>query len=154
MYGYSKAPVNASVQVLTDNGAPVVATTQVAERDGWLSLAAYGFTFSEKEVRVTLSQDSQPRKVSFNLSKFETKSSKLSSGQMSSIRQAFANTQANTKATCTALYVKASDKSLALTRAKNACAYVRQVSPALKVTSAAKLTKTKSLDGRVTLVSQ
>jgi hypothetical protein len=67
---------------------------------------------------------------------------------------ALLDTEANTKATCTALYVKASDKSLALTRAKNACAYVKKVSPALKVTSAVKLTKTKSLDGRVTVVSQ
>ncbi|MEY4962388.1 MAG: hypothetical protein RLZZ249_1085 [Actinomycetota bacterium] len=153
IYGFSKAPIQAAISVLSVAGESVVATTEVSERNGWLKLAAYGFTYSEKEVRVTLSQDPEPRQVSFNLSKFATKSSKLSTAQMSSIRQALVDTEANAKATCTALYVKASDKSLALTRAKNACAYVKKVSPALKVTSVAKVTKSKSLDGRVTVSS-
>ncbi len=154
IYGFSSAPIQASIAVVTVGGENVVATTEVSERNGWLKLAAYGFTFSEKEVRVTLTQPQESRKVSFNLANFSSRGSKLNSSQRSSITAAFVDSEGNTKATCTALYVKASDKSLALTRAKNACAYVKKVSPALRVTSVAKLTKTKSFDGRVTVVSQ
>ncbi len=154
LYGFSKAPVSATVQVVGTAGEEKVATTIVNEKDGWLKLAAYGFTFSEKEVRVTLTQAPEPRKVTQNLPRFTARSTKLTSNQRFAIDLALVDTEANTKATCTALYVKAADKSLALTRAKNACAYVKQVAPAVKVTSVAKLTKTKSLDGRVTVVSQ
>ncbi len=157
VYGFSKAPVSATIQVVGTAGEEKVATTIVNEKDGWLKLAAYGFTFSEKEVRVTLTQAKEPpqaRKVTQNLPRFTAKNTKLTANQRFVIDLALLDTEANTKATCTALYVKASDKSLALTRAKNACTYVKKVSPALKVTSVAKLTKTKSFDGRVTVVSQ
>ena len=154
LYGFSKAPVSATVQVVGTSGEEKVATTLVSEKDGWLKLAAYGFTFSEKEVRVTLTQPPQPKKVTTSLSKFSGKVTKLTSGQRLAIELLMGDAEANSRATCTAYFVKASDKSLAIARAKNACAYARSLNPKLAFTSVTKQTKTKSLDGRVTVTSQ
>lgn len=55
LYGFSKAPVSAIVSVIGgDNNS--VATTVVREANGWLKMAAYGFTFSEKTIRVKMTQ--------------------------------------------------------------------------------------------------
>jgi hypothetical protein len=56
LYGFSKAPINATIQVVGDNGESKVATTVVSEKDGWLHLAAYGFTFSSPTISVKLTQ--------------------------------------------------------------------------------------------------
>jgi hypothetical protein len=56
LYGFSKAPISATVSVIGEGGANKVATTVVSERDGWLKLAAYGFTFSSPTISVKLSQ--------------------------------------------------------------------------------------------------
>ncbi|BDP99785.1 hypothetical protein [Aquiluna sp. KACHI24] len=153
LYGFSKAPISATVQVVGTAGEEKVATTIVNERDGWLKLAAYGFTFSEKEVRVTLTQAPQPKKVSANLSKFTGKATKLNASQRAAIESIISQTEANSIASCTAYFVKAADKQLAEARAKAACAYAQGLNPKLKFTSTAKQTRTKGLDGRVTVVS-
>jgi hypothetical protein len=62
LYGFSKAPIQASVQVVGENGETKVATTVVNEKDGWLKLAAYGFTFSSPTISVKLSQAAAPAK--------------------------------------------------------------------------------------------
>ncbi|MEY4990028.1 MAG: hypothetical protein RIS08_254 [Actinomycetota bacterium] len=153
VYGFSKAPVSATIQVVGTAGEEKVATTIVNERDGWLRLAAYGFTFSEKEVRVTLTQAPQPKKVSTTLAKFGGKVTKLTSRQRLAIEVLMLDTEANSKASCTAYFVKASEKSLAIARAKSACAYAKTLNPKLAYTSVAKQTKTASLNGRVVLAS-
>lgn len=56
LYGFSKAPVSASISVTGSAGEKKVATTTVSEKNGWLRLAAYGFTFSSPKIRVKLSQ--------------------------------------------------------------------------------------------------
>lgn len=55
LYGFSKAPVNASITV-SGEGDRTIATTVVGEKNGWLKLAAYGFTFSEKTIKVKITQ--------------------------------------------------------------------------------------------------
>lgn len=55
LYGFSRAPISATVTV-TGSGDPNVATTVVGEKNGWLKLAAYGFTFSQKTIKVKLTQ--------------------------------------------------------------------------------------------------
>ena len=55
LYGFSKAPLSASITV-SGEGDKTIATTVVSEKNGWLKLAAYGFTFSEKTLRVKLTQ--------------------------------------------------------------------------------------------------
>lgn len=56
MYGFSKAPISASISVVGSKGEKKVATTTVSEKNGWLKLAAYGFTFSSPKIRVKLTQ--------------------------------------------------------------------------------------------------
>jgi hypothetical protein len=55
LYGMNKAPVSATITVSGD-GDSRVATQVVREKGGWLKLAAYGFTFSEKTIKVKLTQ--------------------------------------------------------------------------------------------------
>ena len=56
LYGFSKAPISASVSI-TGGSDQKIATTIVSEKDGWLKLAAYGFTYSEKTLQVKLTQE-------------------------------------------------------------------------------------------------
>jgi hypothetical protein len=56
LYGFSSAPIQASINVVSANGENQVATTTVNESDGWLRLSAKGFTFSSPSITVKLSQ--------------------------------------------------------------------------------------------------
>jgi hypothetical protein len=60
LYGFSKAPISATINVTGANGETKTATTVVNEKDGWLKLAAYGFTFSSPTISVKLSQAKAP----------------------------------------------------------------------------------------------
>jgi hypothetical protein len=57
IYKFTSAPVKASVTVTSENGEPNVATVVVNEKNNWLTLAAYNFTFSSPTVSVKLTQD-------------------------------------------------------------------------------------------------
>ena len=57
LYGFSNAPINATVEVVSENGEKQVAVTTVIERDGWLYLSAKGFSFSAPIVNVKLTQE-------------------------------------------------------------------------------------------------
>lgn len=57
LYGFSSAPVSATVTIAGADGAQNVATTVVTEKDGWLKMKAAGFTFSEKQIKVKLTQE-------------------------------------------------------------------------------------------------
>ena len=56
LYGFTKAPISATISVTAANGEAKVATTVVSEKNGWLKMAAYGFTFSSPTISVKLSQ--------------------------------------------------------------------------------------------------
>ena len=57
LYGFSKAPLSATVSVLNEKGTKTMATTVVKEtKDGWLKMAAYGFTFSKKTIKVKITK--------------------------------------------------------------------------------------------------
>ena len=57
IYGFSKAPVSATVSIVSTDGTSQVATVVTREKDGWIHLGAYGFTFSSPTVRVKLTQE-------------------------------------------------------------------------------------------------
>ena len=57
IYGFSNAPVKASISVLSSEGANDVATTVANEKDGWLYLSANNFQFSSPTIKVKLTQD-------------------------------------------------------------------------------------------------
>ena len=57
LYGFTDAPVQASISIINETGEANVASTVINEKDGWLRLAAYNFTFSNPTLRVMLSQE-------------------------------------------------------------------------------------------------
>jgi hypothetical protein len=62
LYGFSKAPISATINVTGANGETKTATTVVIEKNGWLKLSAYGFAFSSPTISVKLSQAKAPAK--------------------------------------------------------------------------------------------
>lgn len=60
VYGFSNAPIKASVSVVSEGGVNQVAATTISESSGLLRLGAYGFTFSAPTLRVKLSQETPP----------------------------------------------------------------------------------------------
>jgi hypothetical protein len=57
IYGFSAAPIKATVSVISADGAPQVASTVVNEMDGWLHMRASNFEFSSPTIKVKLTQD-------------------------------------------------------------------------------------------------
>ena len=57
IYKFTSAPISATVSITSENGEANAATTVVNEKNGWLKLGAYGFTFSSPTVRVKLAQE-------------------------------------------------------------------------------------------------
>ena len=57
VYGFSNAPVQASIQVVSANGENQVATTRINEVGGWINLSAGGFSYSSPTIRAKLSQE-------------------------------------------------------------------------------------------------
>jgi hypothetical protein len=62
LYGFSRAPLSATISVVGD-GDKTIATTIVNEKNGWLKLAAYGFTFSKKTIRAKITKAKPTRLV-------------------------------------------------------------------------------------------
>ena len=151
LYGFTNAPISATITI-TGTGNLNIASTLVSERDGWLKLAAYGFTFSEKQLKVNMTQKAAPNPLTLNLARFTGNSTRLSMSQRFAIEDFVFASTGTTTVNCTAMYVKSSDKTRALTRARAACNYAKSLGTATTV--AAKQTKTKSLDGRVVLQSR
>ena len=58
LYGFTSAPISAKISIISESGQSNVATTVVNEKDGWMRMAAYGFTFSSPTVKVKLTQES------------------------------------------------------------------------------------------------
>ena len=61
LYGFSNAPVTATISVIASDGTQVLATTLLRESNGWLYLQAKGFTFSSPTVLVQLHQEQAPQ---------------------------------------------------------------------------------------------
>jgi hypothetical protein len=56
LYDFSEAPIQASISIIKEDGVSTVATTSIKEKNGYLHLGAYGFTFSNPTLRVKLTQ--------------------------------------------------------------------------------------------------
>lgn len=56
IYGFNKTPTSATVSIVRGDTVEKVSTTTLTEKDGWLSLAAYGFTFSTPKIAVKLNR--------------------------------------------------------------------------------------------------
>jgi hypothetical protein len=62
LYGFTNAPISASISVTSADGEQKVATTVLNEKNGWLYLAAYGFSFSAPTIKIKLTQE-KPKEV-------------------------------------------------------------------------------------------
>lgn len=62
LWKLSKAPVQASITVISKNGVQNVATTSLGERNGFVRMKAAGFTFSTSTVEMKL-QNIKPQKT-------------------------------------------------------------------------------------------
>ena len=60
LYRFSRAPLSATISV-TGSGDKTIATTIVSEKNGWLKMAAYGFTFSKKVIKVKITKAKKKR---------------------------------------------------------------------------------------------
>lgn len=56
LYGFSKAPISATISVLSNEGTSDVATSVTGEKNGWVSLSANNFQFSSPVIQVKFSQ--------------------------------------------------------------------------------------------------
>jgi hypothetical protein len=65
IYNFTEAPLRAEVTVTSADGTSQdVATESMTERDGWIRLGAYNFTFSTPTVKVKFIQDAPAKKPS------------------------------------------------------------------------------------------
>lgn len=72
LYGFTNAPISASISVTSADGEQKVATTVLNEKNGWLYLAAYGFSFSAPTIKIKLTQE-KPKDASPSPSATATK---------------------------------------------------------------------------------
>ena len=152
LYGYGNAPISATISVVGDGEEQKVAVTQVRERDGWLTLSAKGFTYSQNEIRAVVTQP-QMR----TLSDHPGRATALTSKQRAEIRAVLAKGKANTKFICTGIRLEGQSESMNRTvrlRAKLACDYAKSLDPKLSTFFQTKTTKARSFNGRVMVVSK
>jgi len=57
LYGYTSAPISATISVVSASGTNQIATTVVNEKNGWLYLSANNFGYSAPTLKVKLIQD-------------------------------------------------------------------------------------------------
>ena len=57
LYGFSKAPISATVEVTSADGANKVVTNNFAEKNGWINLSIKGFTFSQPTIKTRFVQE-------------------------------------------------------------------------------------------------
>jgi len=57
LYGFSNAPIKATVEVTNSDGANKVVTNTFTEKSGWIYLSIKGFTFSQPTIKLKLSQE-------------------------------------------------------------------------------------------------
>lgn len=77
LYGFTSAPIRATISIVGAENSPI-ATVVTGEKNGWLSLSANGFTFSEKTLQVKFSQDKVVKSVAPALKKITCIKGKVS----------------------------------------------------------------------------
>lgn len=149
LYGFTNAPVSATVQVVSDSGQQVTSVTTVGESKGWLSLNANGFTYSQKKIKIKISQA-----LSKKITKFSGTKSTLTSQQKSQITSAVLKRAPGEVITCTATYQKSTQKALASKRASAACSYAKSINKKLVTKTEVVQTAKSSLNGSLQLTSK
>jgi hypothetical protein len=63
LYKFSNAPISATISVSDSAGTQSVATSSFSESNGWVHMAARGFTFSSPTIKVSLQQEKKSEPV-------------------------------------------------------------------------------------------
>lgn len=79
LYGFTSAPISATISVVEGGVTKSVATKVVSEKDGWLRYTAAGFTFSAPKIQIKLTQ-SKPSSKKTTIVCVKNKSVKRVSG--------------------------------------------------------------------------
>jgi hypothetical protein len=77
VYGFSKAPIQASLSITSADGSPQIATTVMGERNGWLYLSAKNFEFSAPTIKAKLTQEAPAPTPTPEVTTLATPSKKL-----------------------------------------------------------------------------
>ena len=151
LYGFTNAPISATISI-TGTGDLRVATTLVSERDGWLKLSANGFTFSEKRIRVSISQSkgAAGQSQQLVLRSFAGGKSALSPQHRQSIETLISRAKSTQVLTCTGSFVRTSERALANSRAKAACDHAKN-GKGIRVKVVTSQVKSQSQNSRVVL---
>jgi hypothetical protein len=72
IYGFSNAPIKASISIVGENGEQKIATTVINEKDGWMYMSAKGFTFSNPTIKVKFTQVKASKTLTINCVKGKT----------------------------------------------------------------------------------
>jgi hypothetical protein len=80
LYGFNSAPISAKVSIVSTAGNTTVATTTLNEKNGWITLTANGFTFSDPTIKVKLTQEKVLAKKKITISCINGKSTKKVTG--------------------------------------------------------------------------
>lgn len=72
IYSFSKAPINATISILSSEGVTDISTSTLKEANGWLYLSANNFEFSAPVIRIKLSQDAPIAKTTITCKSWKT----------------------------------------------------------------------------------
>ena len=61
LYGFTKAPIGATVSVVSNDGQSQVATSVIKESKGFFRMGAYGFGFSSPTIKMKITQDANAK---------------------------------------------------------------------------------------------
>ena len=157
LYGFSNAPVSATVQVVNSSGEQQVITSVLAENKGWINLAVAGFSYPSDRIKVSFQQEggtSVSVPLATTLPASRGTSTPLSAAQRSQIKSVLSKAKGNTKFICTGIFSNAKDKTTAIKRARAACDYAKSLDKNFSFWSQAKPTKAASYNGKVLIVSK
>jgi hypothetical protein len=63
LYGFSSAPISASINVVSSNGETSTSVTSFSETAGWVHFSADGFNFSTPQINVKLTQSKAKKTI-------------------------------------------------------------------------------------------
>lgn len=63
LYGFSSAPISASISVVSSNGETSTSVTSFSETAGWVHFSADGFNFSTPQINVKLTQSKAKKTI-------------------------------------------------------------------------------------------
>lgn len=129
LYGFTKAPISASVSVVDSKEGQVIATTNFVEKDGWIKFTAAGFGFSQKQINIKISQKQAAPAVK-TLAGWAPQTKKLPTALKSQIAAFVSGHSDAAKVTCIGYYATTATKALATARATQVCAAAKAVAAA------------------------